>query len=810
MASKFGGIAVDDAPAPSAGGSKFGGVPVNDNASVTPSAPAEKSAGGAMLDDFTGEIGGSFDQLKKDWMTSLGGAASKEENEKWAKAPFWDQMKQQFNADLAAGKLPMDAFNVAISPLTGLVRATLGKAGGHLMRAPLQGANVLTGRPMDEHVPTQQKAEDDFMSSLTAAAPERGFTVPPKPGGSTFSHIVQRPFTSPEEFAENYARHALKRDSVTAADAKAKVSKPGMSLSDLGSTSVIEAGEQAALKGEGRRLGSKLYYDERMKGRKGRVATAVDQMVSDKNMYEALDAHMQARETASDPLYEEAFKEATSTAPFRSAMEDHHANAIAEHDAAIDEHAKLQMDRVNPRLEEQHRTAQEGVREAERKLEAAKGKINFAQEASWTRDGLKPKNHLWSDRAEAQSNLEAAKAKLKAVEGQKEAFSASHDRTLEGARAKIDQTRKARDASHERLSQAYSDEATGVRGGIWSPRLQEFLNDPIVQMGLQEGMRTQQLKALAAGKPFNPKDFAIVGEEGGKPVVSKVPNLRALDAAKRGLDGILEGYRDKTTLKLVLDQRGEAINDVRKALVKELDELTNGTNPAYKKAREAYAGPSAVIDAVRMGREWASKDSEQIKKIMDGLSEDQKEGYRIGVARDLTDGITSGARGALTTAKRLVDDTEAQKSLRHILGDAHANQLIEFAEAEVEFSKRGSEILGGSPTARRNEAGKEFSGIGPVADELISAARGGMSGALVGGKRLMSRYAGQWIDRMISGMSDARREALAKLLFSTDKEDNMHALEMLYDEGKVTVPGYPKGRAAVPAIAGADANNQQQ
>lgn len=741
-----------------------GGDDITPSATVT--APQQPSVGLSMVNDFTGSIGGAWDQLKSDFLKGAG-----QSPEATPDSSAWDQAKDFYHQEIAAGKVPLDAFNLAISPVTGVLRAGVAKPLAYGMRGVMH--HLLPGSEKMERegkLPNQQQTEDEMMTALSAVMPDKGYAPPVVASGkpSTFSHIMSRGSrglgVGPEDFATGYARRALKRDDVTKEQAIAHASKPDTSLSDLGKGSMVEAGEQAALSGEGRRLGSKLYFDERLKGREARTAQAVDNLVSDKNMYETVDALNEQRKSKAKPLYAEAFNGGS--------------------------HAALKG-----QFENEFNDASKAAQKARKRVEDAENGITMASSKNFGTDNVY---------ANSARNEEMRKAQSERIAAQHELDSAESDK--EGAL--------------DRLREAQKHESLGIKGGVWSPRLQQFMDDPIVQQGIKQGMRTQQLEALGEGKAFNPHEYALTGDidnETQLPRASKVPNLRALDAGKRGLDEILEGYRDKTSGKLVLDERGRAIETVRKGLVEELDKQTKDTNPAYKKAREAWGGPSRIIDAVHSGREFHTLDPEEISRRMKGMSEDETQGYRIGVSRSISDSITAGkgGNGALTTAKWIAQNTRMQKRLRTALGDKAADGLIEMAQREVEYAQRGSEILGGSQTARRNEGGKEFEQIAPVLDEVIAGARDGMTGIAASGKRQISRFATNWLVQKLRGLSQARRDALGQLLFSTNRDDNLRAIELLYEEGDVTMPGYPnkptdqgfpKRKSVLPLSAAAGSN----
>lgn len=130
----------------------------------------------------------------------------------------------------------------------------------------------------------------------------------------------------------------------------------------------------------------------------------------------------------------------------------------------------------------------------------------------------------------------------------------------------------------------------------WDERLQQFIDDPIVKSGIAKGVRIQRLESLAENKPFKPSDYAIKDfDEAGNPVLGETPNMRTLNVVKKGLDAMVEGGTDAVTGKL--SEEGRAVNGVRKAFLKKLDDI----NPDYKAAREAWAGPTKVQEAFDRG-----------------------------------------------------------------------------------------------------------------------------------------------------------------------------------------------------------------
>jgi hypothetical protein len=700
-------------------------------------------------DAFVGEMKGSWEQLKADWVRSQGGTI--EEQKKMMDAPIWTQLKGQFDRTMATGKLPLDAFSVVLSPLTGAMRAGIAKPMAKGVHALLPGSEEM------EKEGKLPAIEDKFMEALSMAGPAKG-----RLGGirgamrlskgktqiiGTGAHLADRGSLDPKEFARRYVARGLKKEGISKEEAIKQVSKPGQTISDIGKTRMIEAGEQAALKGEGRRLGSDLFHEQRMKGREERMTRTVDNLVSDKSFYEELDTLFQDRMTESKPLYTEAFEGGS--------------------------HAALQG-----QFENEFNTASKAARDARQLVDDAENRLTQAH-ARHPGEG---------------DNVYASASRNRAV--------SEAEAGVKDAQAQLDAALEDRQGALDRLQTAQEHERLGIKGGLWSPALADFLGHPIVKQGIQAGIEIEELNVLGTGRPPQLSEYALTKGPGGELVPSKVPNLRLLDTAKQGLDAILSKYPRDIRGKPILDKYGQAVEGVRKRFVAELDRLTETSNPAYKKARDTWAGPSRVIEKMHQGRDFMNMDHEEISALLKDATADQHEGFKIGVARAIVDQMTHSPTGTVSVSKKIADTTAMQKKLRAALKDDDAVQeIIDMAEREIEWHRRGGAILGGSKTARVLEAGKEFDEIAPVIDELVAGAQNGLTGVTASAKTQVGRVVGQWMKDRIAGLSDARREALARLIFSTNREDNIQALELLYDESTVTVPQVGKRRLTAPLAA---------
>lgn len=265
------------------------------------------------------------------------------------------------------------------------------------------------------------------------------------------------------------------------------------------------------------------------------------------------------------------------------------------------------------------------------------------------------------------------------------------------------------------------DQAFSIKP-VWDNRLDELTKDPLIQQGAKRGIRIQQIEALAEGKPFNPTDFAVVDfNDAGEPVLGKVWNLRTLDAAKRGLDEIIEAARDGVTGKVQWNQYLRAVDKLRGSLVNKLDDLTGGKDGLYAQARAAYAGPSKLMDAANMGKRFISGDAEITAKTLAGMADDQKEAFRVGAARALQDMINSDTQAAVT---RLADKKEGLWSkIASVFPDERSFNAFRQQVANEIQKARTERFVSPRAGSHTTPMGQDITALAENANPLLTAAQ---------------------------------------------------------------------------------------
>jgi uncharacterized protein (DUF697 family) len=256
---------------------------------------------------------------------------------------------------------------------------------------------------------------------------------------------------------------------------------------------------------------------------------------------------------------------------------------------------------------------------------------------------------------------------------------------------------------------------------IWSPRLQEFLEHPLLQKGLQHGYRLESEDALAEGRKLSTTTLGIDLDIDGNIKLVDKPNMRLLDMAKRGLDKMVADERNEITGRLTAD--GRSLEKVRKAFVDEIDGLD--TKGIYKKAREAWSGPSASMDAVRFGKTLLSsrRTEEEVTDAVGRLSPNDKEFARLGLADDMR--LRLGGSGLSgDEAKQLINTKNIRDRMRPLFKtrEDYDDFIKDVFDENAMFETRRAH-LGGSQSQERlaeEAAGAQWSNLGHITHQVMT------------------------------------------------------------------------------------------
>jgi len=320
---------------------------------------------------------------------------------------------------------------------------------------------------------------------------------------------------------------------------------------------------------------------------------------------------------------------------------------------------------------------------------------------------------------------------------------------------------------------------------IATPKLQKILETPAGKDALRRALTIAQNegrdpKALgfsldAAGNvTLNP--IGSIADDGAAGLqINLTPQRKAsystqtLDYVKRGLDDIIEGYRDQTSGKLRLDEAGRAINGVKSSLLTEMDRL----NPDYKAARLAYAGPASLNSAMIDGQAALTKSASEINHRIKNMGPPELAQYALGLRSSMADAVDKGGDAA-NKVRMLIGTPAKRKALERVFGGQGGLQsFLDSLELEQRAFSTYQAVNGGSPTAAR--LAEDVGNTGAI-DHLISwgdAASRGKTGLI--GKA--ARSAGDALRYGAGKAGQRTRENASSLLFTSRPDDFVNALE---------------------------------
>lgn len=184
-----------------------------------------------------------------------------------------------------------------------------------------------------------------------------------------------------------------------------------------------------------------------------------------------------------------------------------------------------------------------------------------------------------------------------------------------------------------------------------------------------------------------------------------------LDKVKRGIDDIISG-KSATNDRGEINEFGRSVVKLKQDLLKRLDDATVDPDTGvslYKNARNAYAGPSALISAAELGRTVLNKPAATVRTLVKDMSDSELESFRVGAYEGLRDlaGTQSGQTRLLNmwkepaTQERLKEIFPSERSYREFA----SNVAAEARKKEIQSVGRGSGTAGRE--ARMEDVGAE-------------------------------------------------------------------------------------------------------
>jgi hypothetical protein len=236
-------------------------------------------------------------------------------------------------------------------------------------------------------------------------------------------------------------------------------------------------------------------------------------------------------------------------------------------------------------------------------------------------------------------------------------------------------------------------------------------------------------------------------------------DLETINYIKRGIDD--EIFVSKNPAAGLGKDEIKSLGNLRKVFI---DNVDAQAPKEYKAARQAFAGPTQVYDAIENGRGFFDLDARTLKKTYDALGASEKDGFAIGAYDAIRTKIQSGADG-IDQIKRTFGSPEKRDQIKVLIGDDAFENLSKQLNREKAIRSTDIQITGGSPTQRRTEAAKEFEGSTELVPQMTEKGlvRGGMD----------------YLLRSVTGPGGRTAETLAPDLYSIDPAKQAQIVDRL-------------------------------
>ena len=246
--------------------------------------------------------------------------------------------------------------------------------------------------------------------------------------------------------------------------------------------------------------------------------------------------------------------------------------------------------------------------------------------------------------------------------------------------------------------------------------------------------------------------------------------MRDLDHVKQGLDQLLTS-RKAVNADGTLTPLGSSYQGLKIRLLGELDQAT--TNPQtgeslYRTARNAFAGPSALMDAASAGRRAVNMDEAGVQRLVRGLSSSEQEAFRIGAFEGLRQKL--GTQGGQTSIMSMWKNPSTQEQLKVIFGNERSFRLFAANTAREASLKQLQSVGQGAQTASR------LAGMADLDNPALSSAAGAISAVQSGNPVGMAAAAGNLWNRVKT--PETVRNQIGQLLLSQGQQGRSNLVNM--------------------------------
>lgn len=266
-----------------------------------------------------------------------------------------------------------------------------------------------------------------------------------------------------------------------------------------------------------------------------------------------------------------------------------------------------------------------------------------------------------------------------------------------------------------------------------TPFMQNLLKNPLSKELLGTAQLINRIEKAAGETPDDVFQYLLDAE--GNLTTNTTLSPQAVDYMKRAIDQKVRENMDPLTGE-IKGAVGSAWEKLRRAFIANMDEVA----PEYAAARQAFAGPASMKDAMQIGRSILKDDWIGNRKIIEEMSKSEKEALKIGAFQaidDMLSGISNKADKAARLAnidkylERLWPAFDSQKAF-DAFKRAITSQTAEFQA--VQMAGKGSQTL-----PRLADASTDLESLMGTGVDMSRAGGGDLTTIMRGIKALMGR-----------------------------------------------------------------------
>ncbi len=337
--------------------------------------------------------------------------------------------------------------------------------------------------------------------------------------------------------------------------------------------------------------------------------------------------------------------------------------------------------------------------------------------------------------------------------------------------------------AEEKVKPLYK-EVYSANPSIHSKEVDRILQTPAGKTALKNAaeLMLNDRKLLGYTDPELLEQAKLAGQEIEGGVASGL-KMQTLDYVKRALDDMWNKAPYGSNERRIL-------NNLRKDMVGALDEAD--VSGKYKEARKVWSGAMSGQEALEKGRSILKEDQNDVKKYFDSLGDAEKELYRLGVAQNLKD-IVSSAPDRTNMARKIFGRDEYRENLRSVLGREQFNKLRVALMRQEKQHLLNNRLLGNSRTALRAAEMQDLNMMDPeAAASLLSGnpmtfIMRNMKNQLAARAQGLNRDTASNITSIMFETDPAKQKQIISQLKAAQQKQGSSPLKSLISSGKKSV-----------------------